>query len=247
MTDRIVIVTGALTGIGRSAATAFADGRDVVIAAGRHEQAGADLVTELLARGAPKAFFAKTDVRFEDQVEHLVDTRVAEFGTIDVAVNNAGIDGPLAPLTEVTEENYRLVHDTNVLGTLLCLKHELRVMQARGTGSTVNVSSLYGIRGTPVGAAVYSASKHALVGLTQSAALEAASFGVRVNAVAPGYTVTAMLDRVAGGSVDDFARAVPLQRNGNPSEIASVIEFLTGPASSYVTGQVIPIDGGLSA
>lgn len=247
MTDRVVIVTGALTGIGRATALAFADSADVVVVAGRHEDAGAELTRELLGRGAPKASFVKTDVRFEDQVAHLVDATVAEFGAVDVAVNNAGTDGALSRLADATVEQYRVIDDTNVLGTLLSVKHELRVMQARRSGSIINVSSIFGVEGTAFGGSIYSASKHAVVGLTRSAALEAAEYGVRVNAVAPGYIETAMLGRVAGDGRAEFARSVPLGRTGDPTEIASVISFLAGPASSYVTGQILSVDGGLSA
>lgn len=246
MADRVVLVTGALTGIGRAAAEAFADLGDTVVIAGRHVDAGEDLAQHLVSRGASKAAFVETDVRFEDQVARLVETTVGRYGTLDVAVNNAGVDGELALIHDVTVEQYRVIHDTNVLGTLLSLKHQLRAMQAQKSGSIVNVSSLYGLQGAPH-ASIYSASKHAVIGLTQTAALEAAPFGVRVNAVAPGYTDTPMLDRVAGDNRDQFEGEVPLGRIGSPAETALAITYLSGPGASYVTGQVLPVDGGLSA
>ncbi|NGX07530.1 glucose 1-dehydrogenase [Mycobacteroides franklinii] len=246
MSSRVVVVTGALTGIGRATAEAFADIGDVVVVAGRHRAVGEELAMQLNDRGAPKAVFVETDVRFEDQVAHLVETTVGEFGSLDVAVNSAGLDGELGLIRDVTVEQYRAIHDTNVLGTLLSLKHQLRAMQKQRSGAIVNVSSLYGLRGTP-NVSVYAASKHAVIGLTRTAALEAAEYGVRVNAVAPGYTDTPMLDRVAGDNRDRFEGEVPLGRIASPAETALAITYLSGPGASYVTGQVLPVDGGLSA
>ena len=196
MTRPVVLITGALTGIGRATALAFAkDGADLVVS-GRRDDAGQKLVAELRALGA-QAEFVRADVRHENDVQNLVDKTVARFGRLDVAVNNAGTEGTPGPVTAQTAESYAAMFDTNVLGVLLSLKHELRVMQAQGAGSIVNLSSTMGHRGAP-GASIYTASKHAVEGLTKSAALEAAAFGVRVNAVAPGPVETAMLDRFAG-------------------------------------------------
>jgi NAD(P)-dependent dehydrogenase (short-subunit alcohol dehydrogenase family) len=173
---------------------------------------------------------------------------VARFGRLDVAVNNAGTEGKPGPVTEQTVESYASTFDTNVLGVLLSLKHELRVMQAQGAGSIVNLSSTMGHRGAP-GASLYTASKHAVEGLTKSAALEAASFGVRVNAVAPGPIDTAMLDRFTG-SADRKAglvAGVPLKRTGRPEEIADAILFLASGRASFVTGQIVDVNGGKTA
>src|SRR6266478_6196751 len=173
---------------------------------------------------------------------------VARFGRLDVAVNNAGTEGRPGPVTEQSAESYAATFDTNVLGTLLSMKHELRVMQAQGHGSIVNISSTYGHLGAR-GASVYSASKHAVEGLTKSAALEAAGSGVRVNAVAPGPTETAMLDRFTGSAERKagLVSTVPLQRMGQPDEIANAIVFLASDKASFTTGQVLWVDGGKSA
>src|SRR5712664_2337667 len=196
MNTPVVLITGALTGIGRATALAFAQERSHVVISGRREDAGRELVTELRALGA-EAEFVRADVRREDDVRNLVDKTVARFGRLDVAVNNAGTEGQPGLLTEQSAESYAATFDTNVLGTLLSMKHELRVMLAQGHGSIVNLSSVVGQIGV-AGASVYTASKHAVEGLTKSAALEAAASGVRVNAVAPGPIETGMLDRFTG-------------------------------------------------
>ena len=222
----VVLITGALTGIGRAAALAFAREGHRIVVAGRHEQAGQELATELRALGT-EVEFVRADVRREDDVRNLVDRTVTRFGRLDAAVNNAGTEGQPGPVTQQTADTYAATFDTNVLGTLLSMKHELRVMQAQGNGSIVNISSTYGHEGA-AGASVYAASKHAVEGMTKSAALEAARFGVRVNAVAPGPTETAMLTRFTGTAERKAALAtgVPLGRVGEPDEIARAIVFL---------------------
>jgi NAD(P)-dependent dehydrogenase (short-subunit alcohol dehydrogenase family) len=179
----------------------------------------------------------------------LVERTVARFGSLDVAVNNAGTEGALGPIAEQTEQNYRDTFDTNVLGTLFGLKHEMRVMIAQGRGAIVNLSSVAGQIGIP-GASVYVASKHAVEGLTKSAALEGAAVGVRVNAVAPGPIETGMLDRFTGGSADakaGFLGMIPARRAGHPDEIAATILFLASDKARYLTGQSIAVDGALTA
>ena len=243
----VVLITGALTGIGRAAAHAFAREGHRAVVAGRHEEAGQELVTALRALGTEAEFF-RTDVRREDEVRNLVDRTVARFGRLDAAVNNAGTEGQPGPVTQQTAETYAATFDTNVLGTLLSMKHELRVMQAQGSGSIVNISSTYGHEGG-AGASVYAASKHAVEGMTKSAALEAARFGVRVNAVAPGPTETGMLNRFTGTPERKAALAtrVPLGRAAEPEEIARAIVFLASDRASFVTGQVLTADGGKTA
>src|SRR6201987_702480 len=195
-TGRAILITGALTGIGRATALAFAREGARIVVSGRHGEKGKALVSELQEIGA-EATFIKSDVRHEDQVRTLVDETVKRFGRLDVAVNNAGTEGKPGPLTEQTAETYAATFDTNVLGTILSLKHEMRVMLAQRHGNIVNLSSTMGSRGA-AGASMYVASKHAVEGLTKAAALEGAAAGVRVNAVAPGPVETELLNRFTG-------------------------------------------------
>jgi NAD(P)-dependent dehydrogenase (short-subunit alcohol dehydrogenase family) len=247
MSNPVVLITGALTGIGRAAALAFAKEGSRLVVAGRHEDAGQELARELRALGA-EAEFIRADVRHDDEVRELVDRTVARFGRLDAAVNNAGTEGQPGPVIEQSADSYTATFDTNVLGTLLSMKHELRIMQAQGSGSIINISSTYGHLGAR-GASVYAASKHAVEGLTKSAALEAAASGVRVNAVAPGPIETAMLNRFTGSAERKagLVAGVPLQRVGEPDEIANAIVFLASGKSSFTTGQVLFVDGGKSA
>jgi NAD(P)-dependent dehydrogenase (short-subunit alcohol dehydrogenase family) len=219
-----------------------------LIVSGRREDAGHSLISELKALGA-EAEFVQADVRKEADVKKLVDVALQRFGRIDVAVNNAGVEGALGSVGEQTVENYYATFDTNVLGVLLSMKYELPVMIAQGSGSIINLSSMVGKVGM-AGASVYVASKHAVEGLTKSAALEAAQANVRVNAVAPGPIETAMLDRFTGGSAEakaGFFGMIPNKRGGRVEEIASTIVFLASDQASYLTGQSISVDGGYTA
>jgi len=244
MKNKVILITGALTGIGRATAIAFAREGAHVVVCGRHDDAGNALVTELRAVGA-EAEYISADVRHEDDVRGLVDRTVKRFGRLDVAVNNAGTEGKPGPVTEQTAESYASTFDTNVLGTLLSLKHELRVMLPQRQGSIVNVSSTFGRAGGP-GASVYVASKHAVEGLTKAAALEVAGSGVRVNVVAPGPIETGMLNRFTGDEEKKAALVsrVPLKRAGLPEEIAQTIVFLASEKASFITGVSIAVDGG---
>jgi NAD(P)-dependent dehydrogenase (short-subunit alcohol dehydrogenase family) len=243
----VVLITGALTGIGRATAVAFAKEGASIVASGRREAEGKALEAELRSLGAEAAFI-RADVRHDDEVRNLVDQTVARFGRIDSAVNAAGTEGQPGPLIDQSSESYAATFDTNVLGTLLSLKHELRVMQAQGHGSIINISSTYGHEGA-AGAAIYAASKHAVEGLTKSAALEGARSGVRVNAVAPGPTETGMLNRFTGTAERKaaLAKTVPLGRVGEPGEIARAAVFLASEKASFITGQVLTADGGKTA
>jgi len=247
MSSPVVLITGALTGIGRATAVTFAKEGASIVASGRREAEGKALEAELRSLGAEAAFI-RADVRHDDEVRNLVDQTVARFGRIDSAVNAAGTEGQPGPLIDQSSESYAATFDTNVLGTLLSLKHELRVMQAQGHGSIINISSTFGHEGA-AGAAVYAASKHAVEGLTKSAALEGARSGVRVNAVAPGPTETGMLNRFTGTAERKaaLAKTVPLGRVGEPGEIARAAVFLASEKASFITGQILTADGGKTA
>jgi len=247
MSDQVVLITGALTGIGRAAAIIFAQEGARIVVSGRRDKEGQALVAELQRLGA-EAIFVRTDVRKDEDVRNLVDQTVKRFGRLDVAVNNAGTEGTPGPVTEQTAETYATTFDTNVLGTLLSMKNELRVMLAQGSGSIVNVSSAYGSVGA-AGASVYVASKHAIEGLTKSAALEVAGTGVRVNVVAPGTTDTGMLTRFTSTDENKAAlvSTVPFKRMATSEEIAHVIAFVASENASYMTGSSIPVDGGMIA
>jgi NAD(P)-dependent dehydrogenase (short-subunit alcohol dehydrogenase family) len=247
MSSPVVLITGALTGIGRAAAVVFAQEGARVVVSGRRDKQGQELVAELQGLGA-EAIFVRSDVRKDEDVRNLVDQTVKRFGRLDIAVNNAGTEGVPGPVTEQTAESFAATFDTNVLGTLLSMKHELRVMLNQGSGSIVNVSSAYGSVGA-AGASVYVASKHAIERLTKSAALEVAGTGVRVNVVAPGTTDTGMLTRFTGTDETKAAlvSTVPVKRMATSEEIAHVIAFVASESASYMTGSSIPVDGGMIA
>ena len=247
MITPVVLITGGLTGIGRATALAFAKEHARVVVSGRSEESGQALVTELRALGT-EAEFIRADVRHEEDVRQLVDRTVGRFGRLDVAVNNAGTEGKPGAATAQTAESYAATFDTNVLGVVLSLKHEIRVMQAQGAGSIINISSTYGHKGA-AGASIYAASKHAVEGLTKSVALEVAEAGVRVNAVAPGPIDTGMLDRFTGGEAGKsyFRNLVPLKRFGMPDEVARAILYLASNEALFVTGHILGVDGGKGA
>ena len=247
MSTPVVLITGALTGIGRATAIAFAKEGARLVVSGRREPEGKALEAELRGLGAEAAFIF-ADVRHEQDVSNLVDGTVARFGRLDIAVNNAGTEGTPGPVTGISTEAYSAMFETNVLGTLLGLKHELRVMQTQGSGSVVNISSTFGERGG-ANFSLYAGSKHAVEGITKSAAIEAAAYGVRVNAVAPGPTETAMLDRLTGSAEKKagFYAPIPLKRGGLSTEIADTIVFVASDKAAYITGQIIRVNGGKTA
>jgi NAD(P)-dependent dehydrogenase (short-subunit alcohol dehydrogenase family) len=244
MISPVVLITGALTGIGRAAARTFAQAGARLVVSGRRDKGGQALAAELQELGA-EAIFVHADVRNENEVRDLVDQAVARFGRLDAGVNCAGTEGKPGPVTEQTAETYAATFDTNVLGTLLSVKHEMRVMLNQGSGNIVNVSSTYRrcwrlrIRG----------EQAPVEGLTKSAALEAAASGVRVNMVAPRPIETGMLDRFTGTPERKagLAATVPLKRVGRPEEIAQTIMFLASDKASFITGASYIVDGGKTA
>src|SRR5579864_4977245 len=244
MGNPVVLITGGLSGIGRAAAVAFAKKGAKVIVAGRRDEAGNALAKELRSFGS-EAEFINMDVRKEDDVRSLVDKTVARFGRLDVAVNNAATEGKPGPVVEQTPESYAATFDTNVLGVILSMKHEVRAMQGQGSGSIINISSTYGHEGA-AGASIYVGAKHAVEGITKSVALEVAKSGIRVNAIAPGPTDTDMLTRFTGTPENKAAlvTTVPMGRLGLPEEVANAIVFIASDEASFITGHVLNVDGG---
>ncbi|MGC1550804.1 MAG: SDR family oxidoreductase [Rhodanobacter sp.] len=247
MTTQVVLITGALSGIGRATAVAFAKKGAQVVVSGRHEDKGQALVAELKALGA-EAAFVRADVRHEEDISALVEKTVARFGRIDVAVNNAAVEGQLGPIQDATVENFKIVHEANVIGVFLSMKHELRAMKGQKSGSIVNITSTYGHKAA-ANATAYVSSKFAVEGMTKSVALEQGNSGIRVNAVAPGPTDTPMLDRFTGTAEvnDALVSTVPLRRRATPEELANAIVFISSPEASYISGTVFEVAGGMSA
>jgi NAD(P)-dependent dehydrogenase (short-subunit alcohol dehydrogenase family) len=247
MSTPVVLITGALTGIGRAAAVAFAKKGAKVVVAGRRDEAGKALAQELRAFGS-EAEYINADVRGDDDVRALVDKTVARFGRLDIAVNSAGTEGQGGPITDQTAESFAATFETNVLGVVLSMKHEVRAMQAQGSGSIINISSTYGHEGA-AGASIYVGAKHAVEGITKSVALEIAKSGIRVNAVAPGPTDTGMLTRFTGKAQNKAALAtqVPLGRLGLSEEVADGIVFIASDEARFITGHILNVDGGHSA
>src|SRR5258706_7014217 len=248
MNTPTVLIPGALTGIGRATALAFAHEGARVVVSGRHDDAGQKLATELRKLGT-EAEFVRTDVRHEEEVKTVVDKPIARFGRFDIAVNNARTVGNPGSAADLTNENYQAIFDTNVLGVLLSMKYEIRAMLRQGKGSIVNISSAYGKVGGPT-AAVYVGSKHAVEGITKSAAIELAGTGVRVNIVGPGPVETGMFNRLAQ-TKENKANFLDVQdpnkRIGTPEEIANAIVFIGSDKASYIIGASLAVDGGMLA
>lgn len=245
--NKVVLITGATSGIGKATAISFAQSGAKVVVSGRRETAGQDVVAQIKANGGD-AIFIRTDVSKESEIEALVKRTLAEYGRLDIAFNNAGAE-LIGQIEEVRESDYRKIFDINVWGVFASMKHEIPAILKSGGGAIINTSSVGGHVGTP-GSSIYVASKHAVEGLTKSAAQELAGKGIRVNAVAPGSIVTDMLDRFIGGIDSSVAKQlanhVPLKRLGTPLEIAQPVLWLASDAASYVSGQSILVDGGLT-
>lgn len=242
---KVALVTGGSFGIGRATALAFArDGARVVVA--DIDAAGGEETVASIVALKGEAIFVHTDVSKNEQVAALVDTTLKAYGRLDCAFNNAGIEGVMASTHETTEDNWDRVLAVNLKSVWLCLKHELPHMLRQGHGAIVNCSSIAGLVGFP-SASAYVASKHGVVGLTRTAALESAKLGVRVNAVCPGIIRTPMIDRATGGKAEAeaaFLAGQPIGRMGTPEEVASAVLWLCSDDASLMTGQAIAVDGG---
>lgn len=271
-TDTVAIVTGAGSGIGQATAERLAEEGAAVVVADVAVDTGQAVADAIDASGGT-ATFVEADVSDPEAVERMVETALSEYGGLDIAVNNAGILTPMAVTDEVDPEDWQRMLDINLTGVFTCMQHELPAME-EGGGAIVNVASVAGLVGMPT-LSSYSASKHGVVGLTKSAALEYAARGIRINAVAPGPTETnisagseqgraamvmqflpdeatqgkgvsgRVLNWLSGGTIDRMGRT-PMDRLAQPEEIANVIAFLASEEASFVTGQVVPVDGGQS-
>lgn len=244
---KTALVTGGTSGIGR--ATALALGREGVnvVLTGRRKEEGDKVAREVSALGV-KGVFVRGDVTDEAHVRAAVDAAVGLNGRLDLAFNNAGVELGNVPTVEATAEQYRQVMDVNVLGVLLSMKHEIPAMVRAGGGAIVNNASVAGTIGM-AGVGIYIASKHAVLGLTKSAALEVAKSGVRVNAVSPAAIETPMFDRFTGGAAEnlEYMKSLhPIGRVGKSEEIASAVLFLLSDAASFITGHDLKVDGGLT-
>lgn len=248
LSGRVALVTGAASGIGRASALAFArEGAKVIVS--DVAAPGAEETVRMIAEAGGQARFVRADVSVERDVQALVDAALASYGRLDCAHNNAGVPGADAKTVDYPLADWDRVIAVNLTGVWLCMKHELVAMLRQGSGSIVNTASVAGLQGFARYTA-YAASKHGVVGLTKSAALEYAKAGIRINAVCPGYIRTGMtqpmLDRRPG--LEERVSAIePLGRIGRPEEIADAVIWLCSDAASFVTGHAMPVDGGLMA
>jgi len=244
---KVALVTGAAAGMGLATAWAFAEAGAAVVLADFKEDAVKAAADKLAAAGH-KALAVRCDVSDDEQVAAMVERTVAEFGRLDCAFNNAGVMARIAPTAESTREEWDRVIGVNLRGVWSCMKHELRQMERQGSGAIVNNASVGALTGNP-GIGSYIASKHGVVGLTRTAALEYVKHGIRVNAVNPGLIDTQVARDVVAGNEQayaDIAKNVPIGRAGRPEEIASAVLWLCSPGASYVVGHALTVDGGMT-
>ncbi|MDD5262005.1 MAG: glucose 1-dehydrogenase [Methylacidiphilales bacterium] len=248
MKDKVILVTGGSSGIGKACALAFSRaGATVTVVADINQEGLDQTVTEMDGDG----FSVRVDISKPDQVKKLIDEVVKKYGRIDCAVNNAGVEGQLASTVDCSEANWDKVLSINLKGIWLCMKHEIPQMLKQGGGAIVNMSSVLGLVGLP-GYPAYAASKHGVVGLTKTAALEYAQAGIRVNAVCPGAVRTPLMGRMIKDNPNViteelFVSLEPIGRVAEPEEVAQAVLWLCSPGASYITGVALPIDGALTA
>ena len=243
--NKVALITGASSGIGRATAIAFAKAGANVVVADVNYSGGQETAQQIKKLGQD-SLFVHCDVSNPNEVEEMVAKTIVTFGRLDFAFNNAGIEGQQGTTADCSLENWNRVIDINLKGVWLCMKHELEVMLKQGSGSIVNCSSIAGLIGFQ-GVPAYVASKHGVIGLTKTAALEYAKSSIRINAVCPGIISTPMIDRFTHGEAQirkQLADGEPVGRVGEPDEVASAVLWLCSPGSSFVTGTAIPIDGG---
>ncbi len=247
LSGRTALVVGATSGIGRAAALAFAQAGANVVVSGLGEKEGRGVESEIRCLGR-EALFIEADVSREGEVRGLMQRAVERFGRIHAAVNNAGTEGRYGPVQDMTVEDFERIIGVNLRGIWLGLKYQIPHMLAQGGGAIVNTSSTAGVAAI-ANIGLYTASKHAVIGLTKASALEVARSGIRINAVAPGPVQTGLLQRMVDGHIDtaQIAASVPMGRISSPEEIAQVIVWLCSDAASYVTGHTLVADGGLTA
>jgi NAD(P)-dependent dehydrogenase (short-subunit alcohol dehydrogenase family) len=241
----VVLITGASSGIGRATALAFATRGARLVLGSRNEEAARGVLAELETSPNSQFIYRSTDVSREADASALVQLALERFGRLDIAVNNAAIE-VRGRIDAFDEEAYQRVFDVNVKGMFLAMKAQVAAMRRSGGGAIVNISSTGGSRGM-AGMSVYAASKHAVEGLSKSAALELAAENIRVNVVAPGPTLTPMLERVTDGHPEAFAKRVPLGRAGSPDEVARAIVWIASAEASFVNGTVLSVNGGITA
>jgi NAD(P)-dependent dehydrogenase (short-subunit alcohol dehydrogenase family) len=246
--QQVVLITGAASGIGKAVAEAFAREGAQLILSDRQVEAGQSVAQTLREQGTQAQFYA-TNVADPTAVKQLVQDGLAAFGRIDIAINNAGIGSPMNLTHTTSLKDWDRVIAVNQSGVFYCMRHQLAVMEAQGSGCIVNVSSIAGLRGLPR-QLPYVASKHAVIGMTKTAALEYARSGIRVNAICPVFTRTPLVDQLLAmqeGMADKLLRTIPLRRFGEVEDVVNAITWLCDPASTFVTGLCLPLDGGQMA
>ncbi len=244
--DKVALVTGGTSGIGKTTAIEFARAGAKVVLSGRREKEGANVVSEIQQLGGAAAFI-RADVAKDADVKAMVDFTVTTYGRLDIAFNNAGVEW-IGPLDQATEAEYRRIFDINVWGVLNSMRHEIPAMLKNGGGAIVNTSSVAGHIG--MGPSIYTASKHAVEGLTKALALEFAKQNIRINAVAPAGVATDMVDRFAGkeGDMRDYLTSLhPVGRIGASEEIAAAVLYLCSDDAKFTTGTSLVVDGGMLA
>lgn len=248
--NKVVLITGAASGIGRETALAFAKEGASIVVSDINEEGGQETV-ELVEKIGSKALFIKTNVADFSAVENMIAAIIAHFGKLDIAINNAGIGGALNKTAQTSIESWHQVMSVNASGVFYCMKTEIIEMLKQGGGVIVNVASIAGLKGLP-NSLPYVASKHAVVGMTKTAAMEYAKKNIRINAICPVFTVTplfdpAMMDQISAGLSEKLKAAIPMKRFANTIEMANTILWLCSDKASFVTGHAMPVDGGLTA